>query len=268
VSRFDWNDDAKITTVTEDLSDPSESKVEVKTEAKDEPEKTEVSDDEVENSDDKPDSKPEDDDPVKKEIAAIAFKEREKRRALKTEIAKLREENEKLKSSKDLNPDDFDTFEEYEKAKNEVKPKQVSIDPVVADAIDTLNSRIKKAGYDVDEVTESLADLGSLLRDEMVVSLSDRKDGAALAKWLAENKDTDEAQDALRARTEKGRDRYLDDIAELIKSKPDKPKVNGTKPVETITRLRSGESSQSLDKLSTEDYAARTRANKSNRFDW
>lgn len=217
---------------------------------------SEESDQENQESDESPEVKG-----LKKEL----FKKREKTRELKERLAALEAENSQLKSKEELSIDDFDSFEDYEKAKTErSQPKK--LDPMVADAIVDLNKKIEKAGLDVKEVTAALADM-EYLPDKVLVSLADRKDAARIAQWLAANEDSEEAQAALNARTDIGRMRAMDDIADLIKATPkNQPTKTPDSSVETITRIPSGSKGRSLDGLSTEDFAQATKGRGGRRF--
>lgn len=263
MSRFDgWEEQAEVKSVVvskgEEPGDP----------VKEEP-KTEQDDTQELEASEQKNTEPKSDEPEEiKGLKTTAFKLREQKRQLKEELAKTRAENEELKSKKQIEVDDFDTFEDYEAAlQQQGTPDKSKPDPIVIDAVAALSKKFEKAGLDVEDMREAMSEMKHL-PDSMILALSDRKDGAIIAKWLAENEDSEEAQEALRARTETGRMRNLDDIA-VIAAKGKKANNQQGQPVETITRVNGGNvQPKNLDGLPPAEFEKAVGGGRGSRWDW
>lgn len=184
-------------------------------------------------------------------------KQRTKKRSLNEELATVRKELESLKSKQEIKVEDFDSYDDYVKAVDEKsKPEPKKVGTEIDIAVAALARRAEKAGVDQEALID---DLGTMkhLPAAAILTMADRRDAVQVAQWLIQNEDSEEAQEALNALTEAGRQRAFDAIADLIKSKPtkpekDQPKTQGVKP---ITRIGSqGSGSKDLSKLKTDEY--------------
>ncbi|HXV97747.1 MAG TPA: hypothetical protein VEC93_04925 [Anaerolineae bacterium] len=235
----------------------------------DEPEaKTDLAHPEPEKEKDaKKDGDDDETDEVQKKVKGLErelFKKREKLREARAREDEKDEEIRKLRAEKELNLDDFDSYEDFERAKEERAKPAVTVAPVLFDAVADLNKKIEKAGLNVEEVGQAIADM-EYLPEAAVISLADRDDGAILAKWLADNEGSELAEAAIRARTDIGRERAFDKIAAAIEKGSQKKAATqkSDEPVEVITRLPGSEVQVPLEKLSTDAYIERRRSESS-----
>lgn len=262
MSRFgDWEEKSEIETkVNEPAKEPEVKAVAEEGVKDDASTKTETK---VENGDDPKHELTEE----QRAIEALkreAFKLREKRRAEKAARMEAESKLQKLESESKLDVSDFDSYEDYEKAKKEIKPESVKADPKVIKAVSAINKRLEKAGFDVKEVTDALSDM-EYLPDEAVIALADHEDAAQIAKWISENEDDDVAQAALNALTDHGRMRAFDRISAKLNKTPE---TKQKREVETITRMPGSAKTRDLSELSTDEFVEARRGDGNRRGFW
>lgn len=195
------------------------------------------------------------------------IKGREQKRKLKDELAKERELSTK-RADVAVDPDNFETYDDYKLAVKEAKdaPKPQA-DPILESAVNDIRRKAEKAGVDPEDLLDSLGSMKKFPASAVSV-MADRRDAIAIARWLIENEDSDEAAEALTARTDIGRMRAMDDIAEIIVGQKKGSNTPEKKAVPTIPKLggQSGGRQVDLNSLSTQEFIAMQKESKSKRF--